>query len=184
MTWMTSSLEHGPEQSRSNSRSAMWDFIRANKMIAGEQWVLSCTHPISYFSYSSRPEGLTAAERVLRKHLNTLECFVSFEQRALLQYLPTRDRGGEDGEYRRGFRPLNKRFLEDQRIQNFIRRFLCHDGDGIRGCWVDRKLEFVNSVEGWSVLELMDIVKMHKVEWDKEGDDLIAFYRKIPGALL
>ena len=102
----------------------------------------------------------------------------------MLQYLPTRDRGGEDGEYRRGFRPLNKRFLEDQRIQNFIRRFLCHDGDGIRGCWGDRKLEFVNSVEGWSVLELMDIVKMHKVEWDKEGDDLIAFYRKIPGALL
>lgn len=47
------------------------------------------------FSYSYRPEGLIAAERVLRQHIGTLDCMVSFEQKALLQYLPTRDGGAK-----------------------------------------------------------------------------------------
>jgi hypothetical protein len=134
-----------------------------------------------YFSHSSRPQGLRAAERAFRKHLGMLECTISFEQKVLLQYLPTRYGGGEDDEYRRVFQPLQKRFLDDHKIQKFIRRFLCHDGDGIRGCWGDRKMTFENEAEMWSVQGLMENVKMHEDEWKKEGSDLVALYRSIPG---
>jgi hypothetical protein len=54
-------------------------------------------------------------------------------------------------------------------------------GDGIRGCWGDRKMTFVNEAEMWSVQGLMENVKMHEDEWKMEGSDLVALYRSIPG---
>jgi hypothetical protein len=106
------------------------------------------------------------AEQALSTRLATIHHIICAEREEIVKIIEFKSTWFQTTTSR-SFIPLQPTHLRNKMILHFVSQYSSY-GHGLRGCWADEQMEWIETISSWSVDELKYQVKDSEEEWNED----------------